>query len=161
MEIYHGSNQRVNVPNIISGRKNLDFGCGFYTTSDFEQAKTWSIVKTNRVGYGKPTINAYNLDIDKLKTLKVLEFKSPNKDWLEFVVANRKGIIKEHKYDIVIGPIANDSTIFVINSYISGNIDENTALALLLSQKLKDQYVFLSEKALVCLNFKNEVILNE
>ena len=40
MKIYHGSNQKVATPSILIGRKNLDFGCGFYTTSDFDQAKS-------------------------------------------------------------------------------------------------------------------------
>ena len=39
MKIYHGSNQKVATPSILIGRKNLDFGCGFYATSDFDQVK--------------------------------------------------------------------------------------------------------------------------
>lgn len=161
MKIYHGSNQKVIEPNIKTGRKNLDFGCGFYATSDFDQAKSWSKAKTNRVGWGRPIVNIYELDTDKLSNLRVLKFLEPNKQWLEFVVSNRKGLNKQDKYDVVIGPIANDSTIFVINNYISGGIDENTALALLLPQKLKDQYTFLSEEALACLKFLKEEVIDE
>lgn len=39
MKLYHGSTVAVRNPNIQQGRKATDFGKGFYTTSDFEQAK--------------------------------------------------------------------------------------------------------------------------
>ncbi len=142
MKIYHGSNQKVATPSILIGRKNLDFGCGFYATSDFDQAKSSSKAKTKRAGSGQPTVNIYNLDTKELAELKILNFSEANEEWLEFVVSNRKGLVQKSKYDLVIGPIANDSTIFVINSYISGSIGKDTALTLLLPQKLKNQYAF-------------------
>ena len=40
--LYHGSNVVVNEPLVSSSRKNLDFGPGFYTTSDFNQAVSWA-----------------------------------------------------------------------------------------------------------------------
>lgn len=57
------------------------------------------------------------------------------------------------KYDLVIGPVANDNTMPVINNYMSGIIDEETALILLKSQKLSDQYAFLTEKGISVLKF--------
>ena len=39
---YHGSNIVVKEPLASSSRKNLDFGPGFYTTSDFNQAVSWA-----------------------------------------------------------------------------------------------------------------------
>lgn len=160
MKIYHGSNQIVIRPNLLSGRKFLDFGGGFYATSDFSQAASWAVSKTSRIKSGRPTVNVYELDDFALANLKVLKFDEPNKEWLEFVVANRKGLIPRPDYDIVAGPIANDSTLFVINNYISGVIDEYTALSLLLPQKLKDQYAFLSERALNCLEFVEEALID-
>ena len=90
-----------------------------------------------------------------------MNFSEANEEWLEFVVSNRKGLVQKSKYDLVIRPIANDSTIFVINSYISGSIGKDTALTLLLPQKLKNQYAFLSVAALGCLKFEKEVTINE
>ncbi len=40
--------------------------------------------------------------------------------WLDFVVANRKRMPMPEQSDIVIGPVANDSTIDVINDYMRG-----------------------------------------
>ena len=39
MTLYHGSNVEVNDPKLIPTKRLLDFGAGFYLTSDFEQAK--------------------------------------------------------------------------------------------------------------------------
>ena len=58
-----------------------------------------------------------------------------------------------NKYDIVIGPVANDNTMPVLNNYMSGIIDEEIALILLKPQKLSDQYAFLTEKGLSLLKF--------
>lgn len=43
MILYHGSNVEVQKPRIITTNKGLDFGSGFYLTSDIEQATRWSI----------------------------------------------------------------------------------------------------------------------
>ena len=48
MKLYHGSTVVVKQPNIRIGRKNTDFGKGFYTTTDIEQAKKWSGIKKQR-----------------------------------------------------------------------------------------------------------------
>ena len=39
MRLYHGSTVVVKRPNIQKGRKATDYGRGFYTTTNFEQAK--------------------------------------------------------------------------------------------------------------------------
>ena len=160
MRVLQGAYRKVVVPRLKEGRPCLDFGGGFYVTSDYDQAASWALSKTSRVGFGRPTVNVYELDMGAVAKLKIYKFNEPNKEWLDFVVANRKGLISRPNYDIVEGPIANDSTLFVINNYISGVIDENTALSLLLPQKLKDQYAFLTEKALACLKFIEEVLID-
>lgn len=45
--LYHGSNVEVRNPRIINTNKGLDFGSGFYVTSDMKQAKRWSILTIN------------------------------------------------------------------------------------------------------------------
>ncbi|MBQ7184417.1 MAG: DUF3990 domain-containing protein [Clostridia bacterium] len=42
MILYHGSNVAVKEPHLIKAQRNLDFGNGFYTTSDFQQAESWA-----------------------------------------------------------------------------------------------------------------------
>ena len=46
MRLFHGSTVTVKRPNIQKGRKATDFGKGFYTTTNFEQAKKWALLKT-------------------------------------------------------------------------------------------------------------------
>ncbi len=157
--LYHGSNTRVENPQIINSARKFDFGSGFYTTSDKDKASKWAKLKFLRSNTGEPFLNIYNFDKGKASSLKILNFDNPNKEWLEFVVKNRKGLYNGKVFDIVHGPVANDSTITVINSYISKMIDENTAISLLLPQKLKDQYVFCTKTALKCLSFKEAIRL--
>ena len=54
---------------------------------------------------------------------------------------------------MVIGSVANDNTMPVINNYMSGVIDESTALILLKPQKLSDQYAFLTENGISIIKF--------
>ena len=53
MKLYHGSTVTVKSPNIQKGRKATDFGKGFYTTTNFEQAKKWAILKKKYGNNGK------------------------------------------------------------------------------------------------------------
>lgn len=153
MKLYHGSNIEVKNPKIIVPARALDFGTGFYMTTDFEQAKKWSILKTERSGIGKPIVSVYEISEKVIKKLSVLKFSTASKEWLNFVAANRKNEIINENMDIIIGPVANDNTMPVITLYLRGDYDENEALRRLLPQKLKDQVVFKNEKSLSCLKF--------
>jgi hypothetical protein len=44
MKLYHGSNVEVKEPNILVGRRTLDFGQGFYTTSDYNKQKNGLLI---------------------------------------------------------------------------------------------------------------------
>ena len=57
-------------------------------------------------------------------------------------------------WDIVSGPVADDRTASVIDLYLDGMYDEEETIKRLLPQKLKDQYTFKTEEALVLLNFR-------
>ena len=161
MRLYHGSNVEVKEPKIIISRRMLDFGAGFYTTSSESQADKWSKNQALRRRSGAPTVSIYELDEEKLSGLAVLRFESPDADWLNFVTANRKGVYTGKKYDIVIGPVANDNTMPVINDYMMGNINEETALILLKPQKLSDQYAFLTQKGLSVLRYLEAKVYDE
>ena len=153
MRLYHGSNVEVKEPQIIISNRTLDFGAGFYTTSSENQAIKWSKNQMLRRGTGNAMVSVYELDEEIFQGLSVLKFESPDASWLNFVTANRKGIYTGQKYDIVIGPVANDNTMPVINDYMMGNINEETALILLKPQKLSDQYAFLTKRGLSALRY--------
>ena len=148
MLLFHGSNVAVREPRIIITNRALDFGPGFYTTSDKEQAVRWAKLQTFRRREGVPTVTVYDYTAEEAEKLFVRHFYGPGKEWLEYVVMNRKNAYSGKKYDIVTGPVANDSTMAVINDYMSGNINAETALLLLKPQKLTDQFAFLTWKGL-------------
>lgn len=158
MFLYHGSNTKVNNPKILPNLRALDFGAGFYLTSSKEQAKKWAITVTKRRNQGTPIINIYEFNENVFKNLKVLKFESANGDWLDFVISNRKNIAN-NSYDIVIGPVANDSTLPVIDNYISNVYTKEEAVKRLLPQNLTDQFAFLTAKALTYLKFLKEELL--
>jgi len=153
MLLYHGSNVEVKEPKIIVSNRTLDFGAGFYTTSSEAQAMKWAKQQALRRGGGTPTVSVFELDEDKLGELSVLRFDTADADWLNYVTANRKGTYTGKKFDMVIGPVANDNTMPVINDYMAGTINEETALLLLKPQKLSDQYAFLTWKGLSALRY--------
>lgn len=153
MILYHGSNVEVKNPKIIESKRFLDFGTGFYLTSDYEQAKKWAIRTTNRRGKGSPTISVFNVNENEIKNLNTLVFESANKEWLQYISANRTNKHVEDTYDVIIGPVANDQAIRTVNNYLKGYFDETIAIQLLLPQNLKDQYVFKTPKAISALEF--------
>lgn len=66
IHLFHGSTHRVEKPLVALGRKNLDFGQGFYLTSYREQAEQWAlrqkILRRSDVAW----VNEYALDMDKV-----------------------------------------------------------------------------------------------
>ena len=154
MILYHGSNTEVKNPQILRSRRLLDFGAGFYLTSDYEQAKKWAIRTTNRRENGSPTISVFSIEESKLEELELLRFDAANREWLEYVSFNRTNRFAKGSYDVVIGPVANDQAIRTINNYLKGYFKADIAIQLLLPQNLKDQYTFKTEKALSFLKFK-------
>ena len=157
MKLYHGSNIKIQKPQILISDRKLDFGTGFYLTSSLEQAERWAELTADRRGTGKPTISVYEFDETKLAELKILKFEKANKKWLDFVVANRDNAVDDQKWDIVIGPVANDRTMPVIRLFIAKVYTAAEALRRLLPQKLHDQYTFKTQAALQFLKFQ-EVI---
>ena len=159
MILYHGSNVEVRQPRILERLRTLDFGAGFYTTSSREQAIKWAKAVVKRRQTGIPCINCYFLDDAALAGIHVLRFESPSEKWLDFVVQNRKGM-PQAPFDLVIGPVANDATLPVIDDYMDGKYTKNEAIERLLPQKLTDQYAFLTQKALSVLAFQESEVLS-
>ncbi len=158
MKLYHGSNIEVCQPRLLEGQRALDFGAGFYTTTDLEQAKNWSRRQVRVRKSGLPSVSVYDVDETSFVTLKVLKFESANQEWLDFITQHRKGLVQENPFDVIIGSIANDQTMPTLSLYLDGYLTAEEALRRLLTQRLSDQVVFKSEKALQLLRFQ-EVVL--
>ena len=154
MILYHGSNVVVREPKLMPQTRALDFGRAFYLTSDFEQAAKWAQTSVLRRGDGVATVSSFELDELRLAALNVLRFDAPNADWLRFVTRNRAEQIDDSGYDVVVGPVANDNTMPVLNLYFKGAYSEEEALKRLLPQRLRDQFAMKTEEALECLSYK-------
>ena len=159
MILYHGSNVEVKEPILLKVQRELDFGKGFYTTSDMEQAARWAWRTAKRRGESNAFVTVYEVNEDELKNIRLLSFDLPNVEWLNFVVKNRKGEYIVGDWDIISGPVADDQTAQVIDLYLEGAYDEEEAIRRFLTQRLKDQYAFKTNEALKLLIFKEVITL--
>ena len=152
MILFHGSNTIVKEPRIIDSDRYLDFGPGFYTTTNKDQAINFAQKVAQRKG-GKPIVNIYEFNESFIKELKIKEFDGPNEEWLDFVSMNRNGSYNGEKYDIIIGAVADDDVYRTLQVYSSGLLTKEQALEALKIKKLYNQYVFVTQSALKALVF--------
>ncbi len=157
MVLYHGSNVEVKEPRLLKVQRELDFGKGFYTTTDLEQAIKWAKRTSRRLRCEKGYVSAYEIEDTMLNTLRILRFDAPNIEWLRFVVKNRTGNREPLDWDIISGPVADDQTASVIDLFLDGKYDEEEAIKRLLPQKLKDQYTLKTDTAIRLLQFKEGI----
>lgn len=153
MRLYHGSNVEVRNPSLRYGRNKTDFGKGFYTTTQKEQAEKWTEIKSDRAKTGKKIVSVYEVDEALLANpeLRIREFHGVDVAWLDFVVGCRKG--QGHDYDLVFGPVANDKVFTVVNLYESGVLDAPAAIAELKAYKTYDQLSFHTKRVISALRF--------
>ena len=62
IRLYHGSIVAVRKPSLRPGRSNADFGKGFYTTSNYEQAVRWAHIKQEREEALRAVVSVYEFD---------------------------------------------------------------------------------------------------
>lgn len=144
MQIYYGSNVIVNQPKIITDGFYKDFGYGFYCTNFEKQAKRWALTKKN-----KHVVNVYSYTENK--NLNCLIFKEMSDEWLDFVVSSRQGI--RHDYDIVEGPMADDTIWNYVDDFARGLISRTAFWELVKFKYPTHQIVFCTEAALKCLEY--------
>lgn len=144
MTIYHGSNQIVSEPKILTQGFYKDFGYGFYCTRIQKQAERWALTKAKNhiVSIYEYTPNA------KLKNLK---FEKMTEDWLDFIATCRKGI--EHNYDIVDGPMADDQVWDYVEDFLNGNISRTAFWELAKFKYPTNQILFCTNESLTTLEF--------
>lgn len=113
MIVYHGSDTVVEHPDINHSYRNLDFGKGFYVTTNQEQAQRWARRKAALDGDTHAILNIYELD-SNFSNLQVLDLQDNLNDWIDFVCDCRDGSEKYKEYDIIIGKVANDKVFRVL-----------------------------------------------
>ena len=144
--VYHDSTEMVEHPDSKFGRRNLDFGQGFYVTNLRKQAADWTTQTADRKQLS-PILNKYRLKRDAIiAEARCKIFKAYDKEWLDFIVASRQGQQVADNYDYIEGGVANDRVIDTINLYMAGLMDESTALSRLSEHKPNNQMCLLSQE---------------
>ncbi|MCR5454379.1 MAG: DUF3990 domain-containing protein [Bacteroidales bacterium] len=144
--VYHGGTEIIEKPLCKVGRKNLDFGQGFYVTNIRSQAVLWAQNIALRRG-ATPILNVYNIEKEEiLANYRCKIFSAYDAEWLDFIVANRTGRNVAKDFDYVEGGVANDRIIDTINLYIAGLMDYDMALKRLSEHQPNNQICILNQR---------------
>ena len=127
--LFHGSYQSIPAPLTGVGRRELDFGPGFYVTSLRDQAERWARRVCVIRAVDTPTLSIYEFDEMLLpadvRRLRLLHY---DQEWLNFIVSSRRGEEPWKGYDIIEGGVANDQVIDTVEDYYAGRITAEQAI---------------------------------
>ena len=153
MKLYHGSTVAVRKPSLRPGRQNADFGKGFYTASNPEQAERWAHIKQEREGAPRAVVSVYEFDETLLDSpdWNIRQFTGADEAWLFFVTGCRKS--RGQDYDLVLGPVANDKVFTTVNLFESGVLSAEAAILQLKAYKTYDQMSFHTDRTIGTLRF--------
>lgn len=134
MILYHTSDREIQNPDIHHGRKNADFGWGFYLTPDREFTYRWA--RENAI------VNEYELEE---RNLSIHRF-ARDTDWFRYIFHNRR-LQDGNSADVIIGPIANDTIFDTLGIISSGFLEPEDAMKLLMIGPEYTQVAIKTEKA--------------
>lgn len=151
MILYHGSNIAIENIELSKCRPYKDFGKGFYLTDIRRQAERMA-ARTAKMFHGEPTVTSFEFDLNSAQKqgLKIKIFNSPDEEWARFVMANRdiNAVQPNHDYDIVIGPVADDTIARLLRMFIENFISEQQLVKELTFSEVTSQYFFHTEAAI-------------
>ena len=153
IRLYHGSNIKIDVPDLTHSKPFKDFGRGFYLSADKQQAMEMAIQKVHQTQVGSVEVTEFLFDESIMISdeLKVMSFPDYSEEWALFVLMNRdkNSTHPIPQYDIVYGPIANDGVTFQLRRYQGGLISLSRLVEELKYAKgVTFQYFFGTERAL-------------
>lgn len=152
MILYHGSNMIIEDIDFNKCRPYKDFGQGFYCTEIKEQAELMAKRVANIYG-GSPYVTIFELNEEVYKddNLNVRCFDKPSKEWALFVLNNRDRRFKnleseehnqDNKYDMVVGPVADDDLALLFRTFTKGLIDIDMLVKEMKYKRFSNQYSF-------------------
>ena len=158
MILFHGTNENFSQIDLSKCKPYKDFGRGFYLTTIPEQAQRMAL-RTARMYGGSPCVIKYTIDdsVFSSSDFSIKSFEGPTEEWAKFVITNRnynklKNLQEDNnfdnRYDIVIGPIANDDLALLFRQFAGGLISVETLVNEMKFKKLTNQYSFHTEKAI-------------
>ena len=143
MELYHGSTEIVEKPEIRTAKFHKDFCFGFYCTEIRAQAERWA------TRFGDGFVNVY--EYTETPKLKILRFPGLSEEWLDFIASCRSGIA--HDYDIVEGPMADDTIYNYVQDFLDKKLSREQFWELAKFKKPTHQISFHTRAALDTLRF--------
>jgi hypothetical protein len=152
MILYHGSNTKVEAVDLSRCRPNKDFGQGFYLTPDKSAAEKMALRTVRRFG-GTPFLMTYDFDEAQLEKLNQKLFDVPSVEWAMFVMANRRADNNandhnlDNKYDVVVGPVANDDLALLFRQFSRGLLTVEMLMREMQFKRLTTQYSFHTQYA--------------
>ncbi|MCI5862712.1 MAG: DUF3990 domain-containing protein [Lachnospiraceae bacterium] len=157
--LFHGTPNKIVVPEYGKGEEKHDYGKGFYLTESIDLAKEWAVCRPNEEnGF----VHQYELETDELK---ILSFQEEGVlAWLAELMKHRdasdsrryrmlsKKFIERYgvntdKYDVIKGWRANASYFYIAKEFVRDNIDMDILEELLSLGGLGIQYCIKSELA--------------
>lgn len=135
MTLYHTGPVEIREPDLSRGRKNADFGPGFYLSPDLDFSRRWAGPEA--------VVNEYDLDESGLLIRRLTR----NEEWFRCIFCNRRSL-DTLSGDVIIGPIANDTLFDTLGMITSGFLPDKDALQLLMIGPEYTQAVIKTEKAL-------------
>ena len=153
MILYHGSNVEIDRIDLSKSNVGKDFGVGFYLTPNRDHALGQAQRKIEIFSFGVPSLTAFSFDEKELQNgeLAVKVFDDYTLEWAEFVLMNRQSSSRTslHGYDVVVGPVANDTVGYQIRRLLGQLITMEQFMKELKYPKEKSiQYFFGTEKSL-------------
>ncbi|MBQ6490536.1 MAG: DUF3990 domain-containing protein [Solobacterium sp.] len=146
MKLFHTGYEVIERPDIRIGRKNADLGQGFYLSDNEEFSRRWARQKRGYTTY----LNQYELETEGLK---IKRFEK-DEEWFEYIFRNRMNAPDSlAEYDVLIGPIANDTIYDTFGILTSGLMKTEDALAVLRLGNTYYQIVLKTQKAADALRF--------
>ncbi len=154
MKLFHAGYEEIPSPDVFHGRKNADFGQGFYTTDQRAFACRWAREKKG----ADIIINCYELEETGLRVKRF----DRDPEWFRYVFSNRRSMPDElAEYDLIVGPIANDTIFNTLGIMTSGYLKDEEAMKLLCVGPCYQQITLKSPKAAKALTFLSSEILDK
>ena len=150
MILYHGSTIDIKCIDLMKSRPNKDFGRAFYLSADYNQALEMAEFKAE-FAEAPPIVNVYEFDEKLLRKLNYKRFEAYTEEWAHFVYNHRTEPQGRtlHDYDVVYGPIANDTIGAQITRFKQGYITFKQFLKRIQYPKgITFQYAFCTQRAI-------------
>ena len=148
MRLYHGSNIYIDKIDFTQCHPYKASGRAFYLTDNIKHARNMAFRRCLRAG-SKECVSEFEFYFeDASQDLKIKIFDKPSEEWAKFVMLNRNETIAHPApdYDIVIGPIADDSVVMSFRLFQDGFISMSELVKRLEYRELSTQYFFHNDK---------------